>query len=119
MQTLLATLSPIRLTGFCLAIALFELLTYLASDLVMPAMLAVTRELDAPADQIPYAFNLYLLGGVLLPWLIGPLSDRYGRRAFMLAGCAGFVLACAAITLVTHMQGFNGLRLIQGMGLVL
>src|SRR3546814_8718846 len=35
----------------------------------------------------------------------------------MLAGCAGFVLACAAITLVTHMQGFNGLRLIQGMGL--
>lgn len=117
MQTLLATLSPIRLTGFCLAIALFELLTYLASDLVMPAMLAVTRELDAPADQIPYAFNLYLLGGVLLPWLIGPLSDRYGRRAFMLVGCAGFVLACAAITLVTHMQGFNGLRLIQGMGL--
>lgn len=117
MQNLPTTFSPIRLSGFCLAIALFELLTYMASDLVMPAMLAVTQELDAPADQIPYAFNLYLLGGVMLPWLIGPLSDRHGRRPFMLAGCAGFVLACAAITQVTHMQGFNGLRLIQGMGL--
>lgn len=117
MQNLLTALSPIRLAGFCLAIALFELLTYMASDLVMPAMLAVTQELNAPADQIPYAFNLYLLGGVMLPWLIGPLSDRYGRRPFMLLGCAGFVLACAAITQVTHMQGFNGLRLIQGMGL--
>ncbi|CAH0187799.1 MFS transporter [Pseudomonas brassicacearum] len=109
--------SSIRLAGFCLAIAAFELLTYMASDLVMPAMLMVTRDLDASADQIPYAFNLYLLGGILLPWLIGPLSDRHGRRPFMLAGCAGFVLACAAITQVTSMQGFNGLRLIQGMGL--
>ena len=117
MQNLLTTSSPNRLTGFCLAIALFELLTYMASDLVMPAMPAVTEELGATADQIPYAFNLYLLGGVMLPWLIGPLSDRHGRRPFMLAGCAGFVLACAAITQVTHMPGFNGLRLIQGMGL--
>ncbi|UZE26328.1 MFS transporter [Pseudomonas sp. B21-056] len=89
----------------------------MASDLIMPAMLAVTEELGAAADQIPYAFNLYLLGGVLLPWLIGPLSDRHGRRPFMLTGCAGFVLACAAITQVSHMQGFNGLRLVQGMGL--
>ena len=117
MQNLPTALSSIRFTGFCLAIALFELLTYMASDLVMPAMLAVTQELDAPAAQIPHAFNLYLLGGVMLPWLIGPLSDRHGRRPFMLVGCAGFVLACAAITQVTDMQGFNGLRLIQGMGL--
>ncbi|MBC3372551.1 MFS transporter [Pseudomonas sp. SWRI92] len=109
--------SPLRLTGFCLAIALFECLTYMASDLIMPAMLKVTQDLDAPADQIPYAFNLYLLGGILLPWLIGPLSDRHGRRPFMLAGCGGFVVACVAITQVTDMHGFNGLRLIQGMGL--
>src|SRR3546814_13509340 len=32
MQNLLTTLSPIRLTGFCLAIALFELLTYMRSE---------------------------------------------------------------------------------------
>ncbi|TWC23066.1 MULTISPECIES: MFS transporter [unclassified Pseudomonas] len=117
MPNLLTTFSPKRLTGFCLAIALFELLTYMASDLIMPAMLAVTEELGAASDQIPYAFNLYLLGGILLPWLIGPLSDSHGRRPFMLAGCAGFVLACAAATQVTQMLGFNGLRLIQGMGL--
>ncbi|MBC3362763.1 MFS transporter [Pseudomonas sp. SWRI154] len=117
MQNQPSLLSPIRLTGFCLAIALFECLTYMASDLVMPAMLKVTQDLDAPADQIPYAFNLYLLGGILLPWLIGPLSDRHGRRPFMLAGCGGFVVACVAITQVTDMHGFNGLRLIQGMGL--
>ena len=117
MQNQPSRFPSIRVAGFCLAIAVFELLTYMASDLVMPAMLMVTRDLDASADQIPYAFNLYLLGGILLPWLIGPLSDRHGRRPFMLAGCAGFVLACAAITQVTSMQGFNGLRLIQGMGL--
>ncbi|WP_434610802.1 MFS transporter [Pseudomonas sp. R1-7] len=117
MQNQLPLLSPVRVAGFCLAIALFEFLTYMASDLIMPAMLTVTQDLEASADQIPYAFNLYLLGGVLLPWLIGPLSDRHGRRPFMLVGCAGFVLACVAITQVSSMQGFNGLRLVQGMGL--
>ena len=39
----LINISPHHLFGFCLAITLFELLTYMASDMIMPAMLTVTR----------------------------------------------------------------------------
>ncbi|MBV4462734.1 MFS transporter [Pseudomonas sp. SWRI79] len=113
----LINISPHCLFGFCLAITLFELLTYMGSDMIMPAMLTVTRQLDASPSHVPYAFNLYLIGGILLQWLIGPLSDHFGRRRLLLIGCAGFALACATAFYVQNILAFNGLRLIQGMGL--
>lgn len=113
----LINISPHHLFGFCLAITLFELLTYMGSDMIMPAMLTVTRQLDASPNHVPYAFNLYLIGGILLQWLIGPLSDHFGRRRLLLIGCAVFALACATAFYVQNILAFNGLRLIQGMGL--
>jgi DHA1 family multidrug/chloramphenicol efflux transport protein-like MFS transporter len=113
----LINISPHYLFGFCLAITCFELLTYMGSDLIMPAMLTVTHQLSASPNHVPYAFNLYLIGGILLQWLIGPLSDHFGRRRLLLIGCAGFALACAAAFYVQSILAFNGLRLIQGMGL--
>ncbi|WP_259464209.1 MFS transporter, partial [Pseudomonas prosekii] len=89
-------ISSVQLFGICLFIAAFELLTYMASDLIMPAMLTVTNELQASAKHVPYAFTLYLIGGVLLQWLVGPLSDHYGRRPLLLVGSALFALACLA-----------------------
>lgn len=106
-----------QLTAFCLAIAAFELLTYMASDLIMPAMLSVTEQLAADPAHVPYAFTLYLTGGILLQWLVGPLSDHYGRRPLLLIGSALFALACLAAYRTPGIEVFNILRLIQGMGL--
>ncbi|WP_439878805.1 MFS transporter [Pseudomonas prosekii] len=110
-------ISSVQLFGICLFIAAFELLTYMASDLIMPAMLTVTDELQASAKHVPYGFTLYLIGGVLLQWLVGPLSDHYGRRPLLLVGSALFALACLATYRVQGIEAFNILRLIQGMGL--
>ncbi|WP_236196678.1 MFS transporter [Pseudomonas glycinae] len=117
MQRTLINLPPLRALGFCLAITLFEWLTYMASDMVMPAMLNVTQDLGADTAHIPNAFNLYLIGGVCLQWLIGPLSDRFGRRPLLLAGCALFGATCAATVATPGIEVFNALRLLQGMGL--
>lgn len=117
MQRTLIVMTPVQTIGFCLAITAFELLTYMASDMIMPAMLTVTGEFNADARHVPNAFNLYLLGGVCLQWLIGPLSDRYGRRRLLLLGCALFGLACSAAVMTQRIEAFNALRLIQGMGL--
>ncbi|WP_339452568.1 MFS transporter [Pseudomonas sp. EA_5y_Pfl2_R50] len=111
------SIRPARIVGFCLAITLFELLTYMASDMIMPAMLTVVHDFNADARHVPNAFNLYLIGGVCLQWLIGPLSDRLGRRPMLLFGCLLFGTACAAAFLSQTIEAFNALRLIQGMGL--
>jgi DHA1 family multidrug/chloramphenicol efflux transport protein-like MFS transporter len=117
MQRTLIVMGPVQIIGFCLAITAFELITYMASDMIMPAMLSVTDEFHADARHVPNAFNLYLIGGVCLQWLIGPLSDRYGRRRLLLLGCALFGLACSAAVMTQRIEAFNALRLIQGMGL--
>ncbi|MBV4476025.1 MFS transporter [Pseudomonas botevensis] len=117
MHRTLIAIQPVQVIGFCLAIAGFELLTYMASDMVMPAMLAVTGEFNADPRHVPNALSLYLVGGVCLQWLIGPLADRFGRRPLLLSGCALFGIACAAASASTSIEAFNLLRLIQGMGL--
>ncbi|KUM03941.1 MFS transporter [Chromobacterium subtsugae] len=102
---------------FCLLLTAFELLTYLASDMVMPAMLQVTRDLDADSRHVPTALNAFLLGGIALQWLIGPLSDRFGRRPLLLAGVLGFAAACAAAAGAQQIESFNLLRFAQGTAL--
>ncbi|MFJ4371927.1 MFS transporter [Pseudomonas japonica] len=116
-MTPLIQITPFRALCFALTLALFELLTYLASDVVMPAMPQVVTDLDASPEYIPHALNLYLLGGVLLQWLIGPLADRFGRRPLLLGGCAFFCVACLATFWVEGIELFNLLRLLQGIGL--
>ncbi|WP_447759374.1 MFS transporter [Pseudomonas moraviensis] len=117
MQRTLINIGPRQVAGFCLALTAFELLTYMASDVIMPAMLDVTTELEADARHVPHAFNLYLLGGVCLQWLLGPLSDQFGRRPLLLIGSALFGVSCAAAFLTDSIEAFNLLRLLQGMGL--
>ncbi|WKV86146.1 MFS transporter [Pseudomonas sp. B24_DOA] len=117
MQRTLINIGPRQVAGFCLALTAFELLTYMASDVIMPAMLDVTTELEADARHVPNAFNLYLLGGVCLQWLLGPLSDQFGRRPLLLIGSALFGVSCAAAFFIGNIEAFNLLRLLQGMGL--
>lgn len=117
MQRTLIRLRRRQAIGFCLAITAFELLTYMASDMIMPAMLTVVTELNADVRHVPNAFNLYLIGGVCLQWLIGPLSDQWGRRPMLLLGCALFGVCCAVAFTTNSIEMFNLLRLLQGMGL--
>ncbi|TDK54426.1 MFS transporter [Pseudomonas moraviensis] len=117
MQRTLINIGPRQVAGFCLALTAFELLTYMASDVIMPAMLAVTTDLEADSRHVPNAFNLYLLGGVCLQWFLGPLSDQFGRRPLLLLGSALFAVSCAAAFFTDSIEAFNLLRLLQGMGL--
>lgn len=113
----LIPISPRRALLFCVLLGLFELLTYVCSDVVMPGMLGVTAELRADARYVPMTLSAYLLGGVSLQWLLGPLSDRFGRRPLLLLGSLGFALACLATPWIHDIKLFIALRFIQGIGL--
>ncbi len=113
----LIAVSPRRAMLFCVLLAIFELLTYAGSDVVMPGMLQVTSELGVDPHYVPLTLNIYLMGGVALQWMIGPLSDHYGRRPLLLLGCCCFAMAFAATIWADNITQFIFLRFVQGFGL--
>lgn len=102
---------------FPLALVLFEFAVYLGNDLIQPAMLSVTRDFGVSSSWAPSAMSFYLLGGGCIAWLVGPLSDRIGRKKILLAGALSFAITCLLILLTSNIQSFLGLRFLQGMGL--
>ncbi len=102
---------------FPLALVLFEFAVYIANDMAQPAMLQVTREFGVDAGWVPLSMTFFLLGGAALSWLTGPLSDRYGRRPVLLSGVVFFIVSCLATYLVSSIEAYMALRVLQGMGL--
>ena len=102
---------------FPLALVLFEFSVYIGNDLVQPAMLAITKDFGVSSSWAPSSMSFYLLGGACVAWLLGPLSDRLGRRKVLLTGVLFFVVTCLLILLTTNIQSFLALRFLQGIGL--
>ncbi|AJJ11142.1 multidrug transporter MdfA [Yersinia rohdei] len=102
---------------FPLCLVLFEFTAYIANDMIQPGMLAVVADFNASVEWVPTSMTAYLAGGMFLQWLLGPLSDRRGRRPVMLVGVAFFVVTCLAILLVNSIEQFIAMRFLQGIGL--
>ncbi|MTH47640.1 MFS transporter [Intestinirhabdus alba] len=102
---------------FPLCLVLYEFSTYIGNDMIQPGMLAVVEQYQAGIDWVPTSMTAYLAGGMFLQWLLGPLSDRIGRRPVMLAGAAWFIVACLATLLAQNIEQFTLLRFLQGIGL--
>lgn len=102
---------------FPLALVLFEFSVYIGNDLIQPAMLAITEQFGVSATWAPSSMSFYLLGGASVAWLLGPLSDRLGRKKVLLAGVAFFTICCLLILLTHNIQQFLTLRFLQGIGL--
>ncbi|WP_145520336.1 MFS transporter [Yersinia mollaretii] len=102
---------------FPLCLVLFEFAAYIANDMIQPGMLAVVADFNASEEWVPTSMTAYLAGGMFLQWLLGPLSDRRGRRPVMLVGVAFFVVTCLAILLVNTIEQFIAMRFLQGIGL--
>lgn len=118
----MARFHPIsQLTGrillFPLALVLFEFATYIAHDMIQPGMLIVTSEFSVGPEWVSTSLTAYLIGGVVLQWLLGPLSDKLGRRPVMLFGILFFAVACMLMHWVSSIEEFVSLRFIQGISL--
>jgi DHA1 family multidrug/chloramphenicol efflux transport protein-like MFS transporter len=96
---------------------LFEFATYIGNDMIQPGMLAVVANFNAGEEWVPTSMTAYLAGGMFLQWLLGPLSDRRGRRPVMLTGVTFFIITCLAILFVQNIEQFMVMRFLQGISL--
>jgi len=88
----------------------------LCIDMYLPSLPKLTRDLHASASSVQFSLTTCLIGLALGQVLIGPASDRYGRRRPLLGGLVLFVLASLACSLATSAPMLASLRLFQGIG---
>jgi DHA1 family bicyclomycin/chloramphenicol resistance-like MFS transporter len=70
-------------------------LTPLSIDMGLPALASLGHSLHVSPAAAGLTLSFFLAGFALGPLLLGPLSDRFGRRPVLLGGTLVFVLASA------------------------
>lgn len=98
---------------FPLAMIIYDFSAYLTTDLIQPGIIHIINELQADVTLAPASVSLYMAGGLALQWLLGPLSDRIGRRPVLLTGALVFALSCLSMLFVASIAQYFVARFIQ------
>jgi MFS transporter, DHA1 family, multidrug resistance protein len=88
----------------------------LCIDMYLPALPDINRQLHASASAVQLTLTACLIGIAAGQLILGPISDRYGRRPPLLAGLAAFVLSSLACAVAPNIYFLTGFRLVQGLG---
>ncbi|MBP2402576.1 Sulfonamide resistance protein [Streptomyces netropsis] len=87
----------------------------LSMDMYLPALPEVTDSLHSPAATVQLTLTACLMGMALGQLVVGPMSDKWGRRRPLLAGMVIYVLATAVCAVAPTAELLIAFRLIQGL----
>ncbi|MEU8701576.1 multidrug effflux MFS transporter [Streptomyces sp. NPDC048680] len=112
-----AATAAARRTGLLVTLVLGGLtaLPPLSMDMYLPALPAVTDALHAPASTVQLTLTACLTGMALGQVVVGPMSDRWGRRRPLLLGMIIYVIATAICVFAPTVELLIGFRLLQGL----
>jgi DHA1 family bicyclomycin/chloramphenicol resistance-like MFS transporter len=88
-------------------------LSALAMNIFLPSLPGMARWFDVPYGVMQQSVPLYLALSAALQIVIGPLSDRYGRRKVLLASLILFLIATAGTLLAQSATAFLMCRMAQ------
>ncbi|MFM8610688.1 MAG: Bcr/CflA family efflux MFS transporter [Burkholderiaceae bacterium] len=86
----------------------------ITTDLSLPALPELTRELGADMGQAQLTLTALLLAFGLSQLVFGPLSDRFGRRPVLLGGTLLYTLAAVGNMLAPSIEWLIATRTVQG-----
>ncbi|MFD1828372.1 multidrug effflux MFS transporter [Streptomyces desertarenae] len=87
----------------------------LSMDMYLPALPDIATAYGSPAAEVQLTLTACLLGLAVGQIVVGPMSDRFGRRRPLLIGMAGYVLASIACALAPGVHSLTAFRLAQGL----
>jgi DHA1 family multidrug/chloramphenicol efflux transport protein-like MFS transporter len=102
---------------FAVFFVLYEMNVYLSNDMIMPGMVKVIQQFNAPVSNVAASLSFYIIGGCLLQVFLGPITDLIGKRKVLLFGNMLFLVATAVIPFSNDINQFLAARLFQGMGM--
>ena len=100
--------------GAALAVAWLLGLQPVTTDVYLPALPMLTRELGAPMHIAQLTMSALILAFGLAQMVWGPVADRIGRRPVLLAGLALYTAASAGAALAGTIEALVIWRVLQG-----
>ncbi len=102
--------------GFTIILGVLAALLPLSIDMGLPAFPAIGTSLNASPAAVGLTLSLFMAGYAMSQLAFGPLSDRYGRKPVLLAGCGLFAFASAACAIAPSINALVAWRFFQGAG---
>ena len=109
-MTISSATSPPKLS----TLVLLTGLSVLSLNMFLPSLSNIAEEFQADYSLVSVSVAGYLGVTAVLQLIMGPLSDRFGRRPVLLVGLVIFILASLGCMLATNIWSFLGFRMLQG-----
>jgi DHA1 family bicyclomycin/chloramphenicol resistance-like MFS transporter len=88
----------------------------LSTDMYLPSLPDIVRDLNASTPQVQLTISSYLIGFACGQILYGPVSDRHGRKPVLLAAVALFCAASIVCMLAASVDMLILARIAQALG---
>jgi MFS transporter, DHA1 family, multidrug resistance protein len=88
-----------------------------ASTIYVPSVPAIAAALETSVSRVQLTFVAYLAAFAVSMLVLGPLSDRYGRRRAIILGASLSALGSIACAASPTIEFLIGARILQGIGL--
>ncbi len=99
---------------FPILLVLYEVATYLSNDAYLPALPHIARDLNTSHHLVQLTLTTWFLGSASMQLILGPVSDRYGRRPVLLIGVVVFIVSTIVCALTPSIDLLLFARFIQG-----
>ncbi|CAD0183231.1 Sulfonamide resistance protein [Ruegeria sp. THAF57] len=88
-------------------------LSVLSLNMFLPSLAQMAGDFQVDYALVNFSVAGYLAVSAILQLIVGPLSDRFGRRPIMLIGLGIFTIASLGCVLAESIWVFLGFRLLQ------
>lgn len=85
-------------------------------DMYLPALPEMSSVFHTTSSNIQLGLTFCLIGLAVGQFLIGPISDKYGRKGPLTVSLLLYITATAGCCYSTSVEFFNFLRFLQGVG---
>jgi len=109
-------LTPARRFELIFLFGVLTVFSPLAIDMYLPALPTIARDFHVSISAIEHSLASYFLGVAIGQAVVGPVSDRFGRRWPLMVGLGLYALGSAVCALAPGPLSLDTARFVQAMG---
>jgi DHA1 family bicyclomycin/chloramphenicol resistance-like MFS transporter len=85
-------------------------------SIYLPSMPALVDVFATEPSVVQLTVTVYMLGAAISQLIVGPLSDRFGRKPVLMVGLGIYIVGSAAAMLAPTIEALIAARLVQSIG---